>query len=88
MNILDWMKGRVAGLRIYKLSNGTSIPFIRGSQAMIFLDEIPITAGLMNTINTSDIAMIKVFKSNFAGSFGNSPAIAIYTFKADEEEID
>lgn len=85
-NILDWLTGRVAGLQIYTTRSGTRIPIIRGSQARIFLNEMPIDAVFVNTIPSADIAMIKVIKQPFAGSFGNSPAVAIYTVQPEEEE--
>lgn len=88
INILDWLNGRVAGLQIYNSRGGTRIPVIRGSQARIFLNEMPVETGLINTIPSADIAMIKVFKQPFSGAFGNSPAVAIYTFLPEEEEGD
>lgn len=86
MNILDWMQGRVAGLQVYTLRGGTKVPIIRGSQARIYVDEIPISAGFLNVMPTSDIAMIKVIRGPMAGSLGNSAVIAIYTLKPDDEE--
>ena len=85
-NILDWLTGRVAGLQIHTTRSGTRIPIIRGSQARIFLNEMPIDAVFINTIPSADIAMIKVIKQPFVGSFGNSPAVAIYTIQPEEEE--
>ena len=85
-NILDWLTGRVAGLQIYTTRSGTRIPIIRGSQARIFLNEMPIDAVFVNTIPSADIAMIKVIKQPFAGSFGNAAAVAIYTIQPEEEE--
>jgi len=86
-NILDWMQGRVAGLQVYTFRSGTRIPFIRGHQAQIYIDEMPVSAGFLNALSSVDIAMIKVIKGPFAGSFGNGGGvIAIYTFKGDEEE--
>lgn len=87
INILDWLPGRVAGVQVYTLSNGVRIPFIRGNQASIFLDEVPVSAGFINGISVYDIAMIKVIKGPFAGAIGNGwgGVIAIYTFRGDEE---
>jgi hypothetical protein len=86
INILDWLNSRVAGLQIYITRSGTRIPIIRGSQARIFLNEMPIDAVFINSIPIADIAMIKVIKQPFAGSFGNAPAVAIYTIQPEEEE--
>jgi len=86
VNILNWLQGRVAGLQIYTARNGDIIPYIRSSRARIFVDEMPMDASYLNVIPVSDIAMIKVIKSPFVGSFGGASAIAIYTIKAEEEE--
>lgn len=86
-NILDWLQGRVAGLRIYKTYYGLSVPVIRGTIPGIYIDEIPTTIDLINAISTNDIAMIKVIKSPFYGGFnGAGGAIAIYTIRGGEEE--
>ena len=85
-NILNWLQGRVAGLQIYSTRSGTAIPYIRGNRARIFVDEMQVDPGFLNTLPASDIAMIKVIKGPFAGSFGNSSAIAIYRIQPEEEE--
>jgi len=86
LNILDWLQGRVAGLQIMKSRNGTSIPYIRGSQARIFVNEIPMDAIFLTMLPVSEIAIVKVIKTPFAGSFGNASAVAIYTIQPEEEE--
>ncbi len=90
INILDWLDGRVAGLKVYNSRNGTRIPVIRGSIATIYVDEIRLDPAYLNTISVNDIAMIKVIKGPFAGAVGNGGGgvIAIYTFKGEEEEGD
>jgi len=85
-NILDWLQGRVAGLQIYTYRNGTRVPYIRGNQATIFVDEMQMDARLFSSMPFNDIAMIKVIKTPFAGSFGNKSAIAIYTIETEDEE--
>jgi hypothetical protein len=85
-NILSWLQGRVAGLQIYTTRNGELIPYIRASRARIFIDEMPVEANFLNAIPVSDIAMIKVIKTPFVGSFGAGSAIAIYTIRAEEDE--
>lgn len=84
LNILDWLQGRVAGLQIYTYRSGARVPFIRGNQASIFVDEMQMDARLFNSMPFNDIAMIKVIKTPFAGSFGNNSAIAIYTIEPEE----
>lgn len=86
-NILDWLQGRVAGLQIYTTKNGTRIPVIRGQISTIYVDENPVSAGFLNALSSSDIAMIKVIKTPFLGGFnGSGGAIAIYTLKGEDEE--
>ena len=87
-NILEWLQGRVAGLQIYHTHYGTPVPFIRNTRAGVFVDEIPVDAGFLNSLPVTDIAMIKIIKGPFAGAVGNGGGgtIAIYTIKADDEE--
>ena len=86
INILNWLQGRVAGLQVYTSRTGTPVPYIRGSRARIFVDEMQMDASFLNSLPVSDIAMIKVIRAPFAGAFGNSSAIAIYTIQPEEEE--
>ena len=87
MNILDWLQGRVAGLQVFITRNGTKIPYIRSQQTSVFVDEIPVSPGYLESLSSNDIAMIKVIKTPFMGSFnGSGGAIAIYTIRGDEEE--
>lgn len=86
-NILDWLQGRVAGLQVYTLRNNVRLPLIRNSLAGVFVDEVQVDPGYLNSLPVTDIAMIKVIKGPFLGGF-SSPggAIAIYTVGTDEEE--
>jgi hypothetical protein len=86
LNILDWLQGRIAGLQIYTHRTGTRVPYIRGNVATIFVDEMQMDARLFSSMPFNDIAMIKVIKTPFAGSFGNRSAIAIYTIETEEED--
>ncbi|HEX7905346.1 MAG TPA: hypothetical protein VF487_15845 [Chitinophagaceae bacterium] len=87
LNILDWINGRVAGLQIYTNRWGVRFPVIRGSVAGVYIDEIPVPASTVNSLNVNDIAIIKVIKTPFYGGFnGAGGAIAIYTLKGEEEE--
>ena len=87
-NILDWLEGRIAGLQVFVSMSGTRIPVIRGSLASIYVDEMRIDPSFLNSLSSSDIAMIKVIKGPFAGAIGNGGGgtIAIYTFKGEDEE--
>jgi hypothetical protein len=86
LNILDWLDGRVAGLRIYTLKNHDRLPLIRNSVAGIYVDEILRDPDYLNSLPVTDIAMIKIIKGPFLGGF-NSPggAIAIYTIGTDDD---
>ncbi|WP_333853835.1 hypothetical protein [Epilithonimonas sp.] len=74
-NILQWLQGRVAGVTFTMDSSGNYIPSIRGSQANLFLDEMPTDASMISSLSVSNIAMVKVIKNG--GLVSN--AIAIYT---------
>jgi hypothetical protein len=78
-NILQWLQGRAAGLTFTMDSSGNYIPSIRGSQASLFLDEMPVDASMISSLPISSIAMVKVLKND--GLVGN--AIAIYTRRGD-----
>jgi hypothetical protein len=89
MNILDWLEGRVAGLQVYKSRNGAGIPVIRGGVPGIYVDEMPVPADYFNSLNTADIAIIKVIRTPFFGGFnGGNGAIAIYTLGGEEEDAE
>jgi hypothetical protein len=82
-NILQWLQGRVAGLSI-QLENGNYVPYIRGSQATLYLDEMPADPNLISSVNVSDIAMIKIIKGPFSiMSRGGGGIIAIYTARGN-----
>ena len=87
LNILDWLQGRVAGLQVYTTKTGILFPVIRGNVPGIYLDEIPVNASFLNSLNINDIAIVKVIKTPFYGGFnGGGGAIAIYTIGGEEEE--
>lgn len=89
LNILDWLEGRVAGLQVYKSKSGARIPVIRGGVPGIYVDEMPVPAEYLNSLNTADIAIIKVIKTPFFGGFnGGNGAIAIYTLGGEEEDTE
>lgn len=86
-NIMQWLQGRAAGLTFTMDGSGNYIPSIRGSQASLFLDEMPVDASMINSLPISNIAMVKVMKND--GLVGN--AVAIYTRRGNmiaEEDKD
>ncbi|MBP2614869.1 hypothetical protein [Chryseobacterium jejuense] len=78
-NILDWLQGRAAGLTFQKNNSGISIPYIRGQQAKLYLDEILTDPTMISTLPINNIAMVKILKG--AGLVGD--AVAIYTMKGN-----
>lgn len=83
-NILQWLDGRVAGLNV-EMRDGVFIPYIRGSQAAIYLDEMPFDADGLTSVSISDIALVKVIKGSmaFAAGGGGGGVIAIYTARGN-----
>ncbi|WP_419494904.1 hypothetical protein [Chryseobacterium bernardetii] len=79
INILDWLQGRAAGLTFQKNNSGISVPYIRGQQAKLYLDEILTDPSMISTLPINNIAMVKVMKG--AGLIGD--AVAIYTMKGN-----
>ncbi|MCG2793256.1 MAG: hypothetical protein L6262_06905 [Weeksellaceae bacterium] len=79
LNILQWLQGRAAGLTFTIDSSGNYIPSIRGSQASLYLDEMPTDASMISSLPISSIAMVKILKDG--GLVSN--AVAIYTKKGN-----
>ncbi len=86
-NILEWLRGRVAGLTITPSGNGFdySVKW-RGSNTFLYVDEIEVDAETFISIPTTDVAYIKVFQPPFFGGYlgGAGGAIAIYTKNGSE----
>ncbi|MCS3870283.1 hypothetical protein J3D55_003199 [Chryseobacterium ginsenosidimutans] len=78
-NILDWLQGRAAGLTFQRNNSGVNVPYIRGSQAKLYLDEVVTDPSMIASLPISNIAMVKIIKES--GLVGN--AVAIYTMKGD-----
>ncbi|MDM1555998.1 MULTISPECIES: hypothetical protein [Chryseobacterium] len=78
-NILDWLQGRAAGLTFQRNNSGINIPYIRGQQAKLYLDEILTDPTMISTMPVNNIAMVKIIKGG--GLIGD--AIAIYTMKGN-----
>lgn len=81
-DIFVYLQSRVAGLQISRSGANVSMNW-RGATPDLFLDQMPSQSSILQTIATQDIAMIKVFRPPFFGSFGGGAggAIAIYTKK-------
>lgn len=80
ISVLDYLRGKVAGLQVDTDGNGVSW---RGSEPSIFLNETNTDLSVLNTISMNDVAMIKVFRPPFFGAIGGGAggAIAVYTKK-------
>ena len=77
-NIVQWLQGRVAGLTV-NYEDGVYVPYIRGSQASLYLDEMFTDPSLISSVNVNDIAMIKIIKGPFGLMTGGAGGtIAIY----------
>lgn len=78
-NILDWLQGKAAGLTFQRDSSGNNVPYIRGQQAKIYLDEAPTNASVISGLPVNNIAMVKIIKGG--GLVGD--AVAIYTMRGN-----
>ena len=78
-NIFDWLQGRAAGLTFQRNNSGINIPYIRGQQAKLYLDEILTDPTMIATMPVNNIAMVKIIKGG--GLVGD--AVAIYTMRGD-----
>ena len=79
--VLQYLQGKVPGLKVN--TNGGASASWRGSNTSFFLNESPADASMMESINMTDVALIKVFRPPFMGAAGGSAggAIAVYTKK-------
>lgn len=86
LNVLDWLQGRVAGLRIASRGYHLRVPYIRQQPAAVFVDEMWVNYDYLSMLPVADIAMIKVIRGPFPGGRSSAGgAIAIYTIRGDEE---
>jgi len=83
ISILDYLKGKVAGLQIS--ADGQSATW-RGSETSIFLNESTTDISMVQSISMNDVALIKVFRPPFFGAAGGGAggAIVIYTKKGGD----
>jgi hypothetical protein len=83
MNVLYYLQARVPGLTIRMGGpNGAQLSW-RGGTPGLYLNEMQVDAGMLESTPMSDIAMVKVFAPPFFGGFGGGSggAIAVYTKK-------
>lgn len=91
MDVLSYLKGRVAGLSITGSSGagGQQSVSWRGSTPSFFLNEMPIDIGQLSNTSITDIAYVKVFQPPFLGAFGGGAggAIAVYTKRGGSNPV-
>jgi hypothetical protein len=84
INIFHYLQGKVAGLQVNTSTNPPSLQW-RGGSPQIYVDEVPTDADFVSSVNTGDVAFIKVFRPPFMGGFnGANGAIAIYTRRGND----
>lgn len=90
-DILSYLQGRVPGLQISRGGGpgGVSMNW-RGGTPDVYLDQQRVGPDMVMSLNIRDIAMVKVFRPPFFGSFGGGGggAIAIYTKKGGDSRAD
>ncbi|WP_207495427.1 MG2 domain-containing protein [Aridibaculum aurantiacum] len=88
-NIFAFLQGRVAGIQIQDPFNNPSVTWRREPVAL-FLDQMPVDAQTLATINVNDVAYIKTFRPPFFGAFGGGSggAIAVYTKRGNDRPME
>ena len=81
-SVLQYLQAKVPGLQIRVNGMDASISW-RGDVPALFLNEMQSDVQLIQSIQMSDVAMIKVYRPPFFGAFGGGSggAIAVYTKK-------
>ncbi len=84
LNIFTYLQGKVAGLQINTAGPTPSMQW-RGGSPQLYLDETPVDASFISSLNVNDVAYIKVFRPPFMGGFnGANGAVAIYTRRGND----
>lgn len=85
LSILDYLRGKVAGLQITSTCPQGGQLSWRGGSPSLFLNEMTSDVSMIQSTPMSDVAMIKVFRPPFFGApgGGSGGAIAIYTKKGE-----
>jgi hypothetical protein len=93
-DILQFLRGIVPGISIIRSDTGTQVNFTRyqgadyfsenGGNAGVqfFLNEVPVSIDVVESLYAEDIGLVKVYKGNTAIALGiDRGAIALYTIK-------
>ncbi len=82
--IMDYIKGRVAGLRVLVDPTGVGTITWRNGPVYFYLDEMRVDFQTISMIPISEVAIVKAFPPPFYGNpFGEGGAIAIYTKRGE-----
>ncbi|MDB5192396.1 MAG: hypothetical protein JWQ96_1959 [Segetibacter sp.] len=86
-DIFTFLQGRVPGLQISNSAGNVSVQW-RNSPTSFYLNEMNVEAQTIQGINVMDIALVKVYRPPFFGSFGGGAggAIAIYTKRGGDAQ--
>jgi hypothetical protein len=89
MSVLDYLKGRVAGLQINGSGSDMQMSW-RGGSPSLFMNEMNSDVSMVQSTSMSDVAMIKVYRPPFFGAMGGGSggAIAVYTKKGSSNNGD
>lgn len=89
LTILQYLQGRVAGLQITGSGNQMTMSW-RGGTPALFLNEMQSTVDVIQSLNMTNVAMVKVFRPPFMGApgGGSGGAIAVYTKKGQALNTD
>lgn len=84
-NIFQFLQSRVPGLLITGAMGEPRLSW-RGGSPALFLDEMPVDAGMLSSVNINDVALVRVLRPPFVGAFGGggNGAIAVYTKKGGD----
>lgn len=85
-NVFQYLQGKIAGLQVYNSFGFHPTIRYRSGYPALFLDEMRVDAQMLSSISMNDVAIIKIFRPPFLGSFGGANgAIAVYTKNGDED---
>ena len=89
LTILQYLQGRVAGLQITGSGSQMTMSW-RGGTPALFLNEMQSTVDVIQSLNMTNVAMVKVFRPPFVGApgGGSGGAIAVYTKKGQALNTD
>jgi hypothetical protein len=89
-DIFTYLQGKVAGLQITTGNGPGGAPSLswRGSRPTLYLNEMQVDASQLQTVPTTDIAMVKVFPPGSGIGFGGGAGgtIAVYTKKGGDNK--